>query len=57
MLACPLWLQSKEVDICVHSMKDVPTWLPDGTILPCNLPREDSRDVFICNKVRIFLYM
>lgn len=33
-------------------MKDVPTWLPDGTVLPCNLPREDSRDVFICNKAQ-----
>jgi hydroxymethylbilane synthase len=33
-------------------MKDVPTWLPDGTVLPCNLPREDSRDVFICNKAK-----
>lgn len=44
--------QGKEVDICVHSMKDVPTWLPDGTVLPCNLPREDSRDVFICNKAK-----
>lgn len=27
--------------------QDVPTYLPDGTILPCNLPREDVRDVFI----------
>jgi hydroxymethylbilane synthase len=35
------------VDIAVHSMKDVPTYLPEGTILPCNLPREDVRDVFI----------
>jgi len=25
----------------------VPTYLPDGTILPCNLPREDVRDAFI----------
>ena len=33
-------LLDKSVDICVHSMKDVPTWLPDGTILPCNLIRE-----------------
>ena len=40
-------LLSKEVDICVHSMKDVPTWLVEGTVLPCNLPREDTRDVFI----------
>lgn len=35
------------VDIAVHSMKDVPTYLPEGTILPCNLPREDVRDVLI----------
>eukprot|EP00798_Chlamydomonas_sp_ICE-L_P029522 gene29522-5872_t len=35
------------VDIAVNSMKDVPTYLPEGTILPCNLPREDVRDVFI----------
>ncbi|KAF5838379.1 porphobilinogen deaminase, dipyromethane cofactor binding domain-containing protein [Dunaliella salina] len=35
------------VDIAVHSMKDVPTYLPEGTMLPCNLPREDVRDVFI----------
>nr|ABF70029.1 porphobilinogen deaminase, chloroplast (hydroxymethylbilane synthase) (pre-uroporphyrinogen synthase), putative [Musa acuminata] len=26
------------IDIAVHSMKDVPTYLPEGTILPCNLP-------------------
>jgi len=40
-------LLGNEVDICVHSMKDVPTWLPDGTILPCNLPREATNDAFI----------
>jgi len=40
-------LLGDEVDICVHSMKDVPTWLPEGTILPCNLPREDTNDAFI----------
>ncbi|GLT29990.1 hypothetical protein SLA2020_048170 [Shorea laevis] len=36
-----------DVDIAVHSMKDVPTYLPEKTILPCNLPREDIRDAFI----------
>lgn len=40
-------LLGNEVDICVHSMKDVPTWLPEGTILPCTLPREDTNDAFI----------
>ena len=33
-------------------MKDVPTWLPDGTVLPCNLEREETNDVFICKKVK-----
>ena len=41
-----------DVDIAVHSMKDVPTWLPEGIILPCMLPREDTRDVFISNKAK-----
>lgn len=37
-----------DIDIAVHSMKDVPTYLPEGMYLPCNLPREDVRDAFIC---------
>ena len=41
---------SGKIDIGVHSMKDVPTYLPEGTILPCMLPREDVRDAFICLK-------
>ncbi|KAJ9178735.1 hypothetical protein P3X46_010594 [Hevea brasiliensis] len=40
-------LISGEIDIAVHSMKDVPTYLPEKTILPCNLQREDVRDAFI----------
>ncbi|PIA47375.1 hypothetical protein AQUCO_01400209v1 [Aquilegia coerulea] len=40
-------LLNSDIDIAVHSMKDVPTYLPNGTILPCNLPREDVRDAFI----------
>lgn len=27
--------------------QDVPTYLAAGSVLPCNLPREDTRDVFI----------
>jgi len=38
------------IDLAVHSMKDVPTWLPDGIVLPCMLEREDTRDVFISEK-------
>mmetsp|Transcript_4758 Transcript_4758/g.12282 ORF Transcript_4758/g.12282 Transcript_4758/m.12282 type:complete len:342 (-) Transcript_4758:515-1540(-) len=45
-------LLGDEVDICVHSMKDVPTWLPEKTVLPCMLEREDTRDVFISPKAK-----
>lgn len=40
-------LLNSEIDIAVHSMKDVPTYLPEKTILPCNMEREDVRDAFI----------
>ena len=33
--------------LSLPALQDVPTYLPEGTILPCNLPREDVRDVFI----------
>ena len=35
------------IDIAVHSMKDMPTVLPDGLEIPCLLPREDVRDAFV----------
>lgn len=38
-----------DIDIAVHSMKDVPTYLPDGIHLPCMLERRDVRDAFISN--------
>ncbi|MCA3071278.1 MAG: hydroxymethylbilane synthase [Rhodocyclaceae bacterium] len=37
-------------DIAVHSMKDVPMWLPDGFMLPAILQREDPRDAFVSNR-------
>lgn len=39
-------LAAGAVDLAVHSMKDVPTWLPDGLAVTCLLPREDPRDAF-----------
>ena len=40
------------IDIAVHSMKDVPTVLPDGIVLPCILEREDTRDAFLSLKAK-----
>jgi hydroxymethylbilane synthase len=40
-------LMGGAVDLAVHSMKDVPTALPEGMALPCILPREDPRDAFL----------
>lgn len=36
-----------EIDIAVHSMKDMPTLQPDGLLIDCYLPREDVRDAFV----------
>ncbi|KAJ5697672.1 hypothetical protein N7488_011356 [Penicillium malachiteum] len=36
-----------QVDFIVHSLKDVPTLLPDTCTLGPMMPREDSRDVFV----------
>ena len=40
-------LLSGELDIAVHSSKDMPTILPEGLHLSAFLPREDMRDAFI----------
>lgn len=40
-------LHSGEIDIAVHSMKDMPTLQPEGLVLDCYLPREDVRDAFV----------
>ena len=37
-------LLAGRIDVAVHSMKDVPTWLPDGLEISTILPREDPRD-------------
>lgn len=35
------------IDIAVHSMKDMPVKQPEGLVLNCYLPREDTRDAFV----------
>lgn len=39
------------VDCCVHSLKDLPTEMPEGLAVGAILVREDPRDVLIVNSV------
>ena len=40
-------LLAGRIDVAVHSLKDVPTLLPDSIVLGCHLEREDPRDAWI----------
>ncbi|MES1189558.1 MAG: hydroxymethylbilane synthase [Steroidobacter sp.] len=41
-------------EIAVHSMKDVPSVLPEGMVINCVLQRADPRDAFIANTYSSF---
>ena len=43
-------LLAGQIDIAVHSTKDMPSAQPDGLIMSCFLPREDRRDAFVSHK-------
>jgi hydroxymethylbilane synthase len=43
-------LLSGAIDLAVHSMKDLPTVLPDEIVIAAVLPRADVRDAFISTK-------
>ena len=47
-------LFAKRIDLAVHSLKDVETWLPDGLALACVLPRDDPRDAFLSLRASSF---
>src|SRR5438552_3922776 len=40
-------LLDRRIDLAVHSLKDMETWLPDGLEIGCVLPRDDPRDAFL----------
>lgn len=48
-------LLSRDIDIAVHSTKDMPTILPEGLHLSAFIEREDPRDAFIGREVKHFL--
>jgi len=47
-------LLREDVDLAVHSMKDVPSVLPDGLAIHCVPPREDPRDALVSREGKLF---
>ena len=45
-------LLSQKIDLAVHSLKDLPSTLPDGLTYAGSPKREDARDVFISHRWR-----
>ncbi len=45
-------LLAGEIDCAVHSLKDMPSFLPDGLALDHMLERADPRDAFVCHSVK-----
>ena len=49
-----LALLSGSIDLAVHSLKDMPTKLPEGLVLGAVSAREDARDVLVSKNNRMF---
>ena len=45
-------LAAGDIDLAVHSAKDLPTFMPPGLVIAAFLPREDPRDAFIGRKAK-----
>ncbi|MBV8650709.1 MAG: hydroxymethylbilane synthase [Alphaproteobacteria bacterium] len=45
-------LLDRSIDLAVHSMKDVATWLPAGLEIVCLLERDDPRDAFLSARAK-----
>ena len=43
------------IDIAIHSMKDLPTRMPEGIVLACVPSREDPRDAFIATRAKTLM--
>lgn len=47
-------LENKEIDMAIHSLKDVPSVIPDDFKIACVPEREDNRDAFLSNNKVLF---
>lgn len=45
-----LGMQSQEIDFAVHSLKDLPTRLPEGLVLGCVTERENPADALVVHQ-------
>ena len=47
-------LVARRIDLAVHSLKDLETWLPEGLAIACVLPRDDPCDALLSTRPTSF---